>query len=89
MPPGESTKQHQQPLSFETEVAAAAAHGRQKRKTRKESTPIKVWVTPEEKAAIAAKADAHSLSASLVADSASDFFRRRATHLLKHARIKS
>ncbi len=33
-------------------------------KTRKESTPIKVWVTPEEKAAIAAKADAHSLSAS-------------------------
>jgi hypothetical protein len=27
-------------------------------------TPIKVWVTPEEKAAIAAKADAHSLSAS-------------------------
>ena len=35
-----------------------------KGKTRKESTPIKVWVTPEEKAAIAAKADAHSLSAS-------------------------
>ena len=32
-----------------------------KGKTRKESTPIKVWVTPEEKAA---KADAHSLSAS-------------------------
>ena len=28
------------------------------------ATPIKVWVTPEEKAAIAAKADAHSLSAS-------------------------
>src|SRR5271166_245214 len=28
-----------------------------KGKTRKESTPIKVWVTPEEKAAIAAKAD--------------------------------
>jgi hypothetical protein len=28
------------------------------------STPIKVWVTPEEKAAIAEKADAHSLSAS-------------------------
>jgi hypothetical protein len=26
-----------------------------KGKTRKESTPIKVWVTPEEKAAIAAK----------------------------------
>jgi len=35
-----------------------------KGKTRKESTPIKVRVTPEEKAAIAAKADAHSLSAS-------------------------
>jgi hypothetical protein len=35
-----------------------------KGKTRKESTPIKVWVTPDEKAAIAAKADAHSLSAS-------------------------
>ena len=35
-----------------------------KGKTRKESTPIKVWVTPEEKTAIAAKADAHSLSAS-------------------------
>ena len=35
-----------------------------KGKTRKESTPIKVWVTPEEKAAIVAKADAHSLSAS-------------------------
>ena len=28
------------------------------------ATPIKVWVTPEEKTAIAAKADAHSLSAS-------------------------
>src|SRR4030081_2419420 len=35
-----------------------------KGKTRKASTPIKVWVTPEEKAAIAAKAEAHSLSAS-------------------------
>jgi hypothetical protein len=35
-----------------------------KGKTRKESTPIKVWVTPEEKAAIGAKADAHSLSSS-------------------------
>jgi hypothetical protein len=35
-----------------------------KGKTRKESTPIKVWLTPEEKAAIAEKADAHSLSAS-------------------------
>ena len=28
------------------------------------ATPIKVWVTPEEKTAIAAEADAHSLSAS-------------------------
>jgi hypothetical protein len=35
-----------------------------KGKTRKESTPIKVWVTPEEKASIAAKADAHCLSSS-------------------------
>ena len=35
-----------------------------KGKTRKESTPIKVWVTPEEKDAIRAKAGAHSLSAS-------------------------
>jgi hypothetical protein len=35
-----------------------------KGKTRRESTPIKVWVTPEEKDAIAAKADVHSLSAS-------------------------
>jgi hypothetical protein len=42
-------------LSFETEVAAAAAMDAKKGKTRKESTPIKVWVTPEEKAAIAAK----------------------------------
>ena len=33
-------------------------------KTRRESSPIKVWVTPEEKAAIKAKAGAHSLSAS-------------------------
>jgi hypothetical protein len=35
-----------------------------KGKTRKESTPVKVWVTPEEKTAIAEKADAHSLSGS-------------------------
>ena len=35
-----------------------------KEKTRRESTPIKVWVTPEEKDAIRAKAGAHSLSAS-------------------------
>jgi hypothetical protein len=44
------------------EVDVNAADGRQKRKDSE--TPIKVWVTPEEKAAIAAKADAHSLSAS-------------------------
>jgi hypothetical protein len=36
----------------------------EKGKTRKESTEIKVWVTSEEKAAIAGKADAHSLSSS-------------------------
>jgi hypothetical protein len=35
-----------------------------KKKTRRESSPIKVWVTPNEKAAIRAKAGAHSLSAS-------------------------
>jgi hypothetical protein len=35
-----------------------------KGKTRRESSRIKVLVTPEEKAAIAAKADAHSLSIS-------------------------
>ena len=35
-----------------------------KEKTRRESSPIKVWVTPEEKSAIRAKAGAHSLSAS-------------------------
>ena len=35
-----------------------------KEKTRRESNPIKVWVTPEEKAVIKAKAGAHSLSAS-------------------------
>ncbi len=35
-----------------------------KEKTRRESTPNKVWVTPEEKDAIRAKAGAHSLSAS-------------------------
>jgi hypothetical protein len=53
-------------LSFETETsrAAAALMDAKKGKTRKESTPIKVWVTPEEKAATAAKADARSLSAS-------------------------
>ena len=33
-------------------------------KTRRESTPVKVWVTPAEKAAIGEKAAAHSMSAS-------------------------
>jgi hypothetical protein len=35
-----------------------------KEKTRRETTAIKVWVTPAEKAAITLKADAYSLSAS-------------------------
>ena len=35
-----------------------------KEKTRLESTPVKVWVTAAEKAAIAEKAAAHSMSAS-------------------------
>jgi len=35
-----------------------------KEKTRRESTPIKVWVTTAEKAAIAEKAAAHSMSIS-------------------------
>ena len=35
-----------------------------KGKTRRESTPVKVWVTPEEKTQIAEKAAAHSMSAS-------------------------
>jgi hypothetical protein len=35
-----------------------------KEKTRRESTPVKVWVTPAEKAAIAEKAAAHSMSSS-------------------------
>jgi len=48
-----------------------------KGKTRKESTPIKVWVTPDEKAAIAAKADAHSFrSPGSVRGSASSYLRR-------------
>src|SRR5438132_341457 len=52
-------------LSFETRSERLPPRmDARKGKTRKESTPIKVWVTPEEKAAIAAKADAHSLSAS-------------------------
>ena len=53
------------PLSFETDGKRLPPRmDAKKGKTRKESTPIKVWVTPEEKAAIATKADAHSLSAS-------------------------
>jgi len=35
-----------------------------KGKTRRESSPVKVWVTQEEKAQIAEKASAHSMSAS-------------------------
>ena len=35
-----------------------------KEKTRRESSPIKVWVTPDEKSAIRAKGGANSLSAS-------------------------
>src|SRR5271157_605023 len=35
-----------------------------KEKTRRETTAIKVWVTPAEKAAITVKADGYSLSAS-------------------------
>ena len=55
---------NQQPLSFETDAERLPSlMDAKKGKTRKESTPIKVWVTPEEKAAIAAKANAHSLSA--------------------------
>jgi hypothetical protein len=37
---------------------------KKKEKTRRETTAIKVWVTPVEKAAITVKADAYSLSAS-------------------------
>ena len=37
---------------------------KKKEKTRRETTDIKVWVTPAEKAAITVKADAYSLSAS-------------------------
>jgi hypothetical protein len=60
------TRRRSTPLSFETEEGSGCRRSMdaKKGKTRKESTPIKVWVTPEEKAAIAAKADAHSLSAS-------------------------
>ena len=36
----------------------------EKEKTRRESTPVKVWVTAAEKAAIAEKAAAHSMSSS-------------------------
>ena len=43
----------------ETEISDA-----KKEKTRRESTPVKVWVTAAEKAAIGEKAGAHSMSAS-------------------------
>ena len=50
------------------EVPATASEGgiadARKEKTRRESTPIKVWVTAAEKAAIAEKAGAHSMSSS-------------------------
>jgi len=49
------------------EVPATASEPRtdaKKEKTRRESTPIKVWVTTAEKAAIAEKAAAHSMSIS-------------------------
>ena len=39
-------------------------NAKKKEKTRRETTAIKVWVTPAEKAAITVKADAYSLSAS-------------------------
>ena len=37
-------------------------NAKKKEKTRRETTAIKVWVTPAEKAAITVKADAYSLS---------------------------
>ena len=43
----------------ETEISDA-----KKERTRRESTPVKVWVTAAEKAAIGEKAGAHSMSAS-------------------------
>jgi len=49
------------------EAPATASEPRtdaKKEKTRRESTPIKVWVTTAEKAAIAEKAAAHSMSIS-------------------------
>ena len=49
------------------QVPATASEPRtdaKKEKTRRESTPIKVWVTTAEKAAIAEKATAHSMSIS-------------------------
>jgi len=39
-------------------------NAQKKEKTRRETTAIKVWVTPAEKAAITVKANAYSLSAS-------------------------
>jgi hypothetical protein len=52
-------------LSFETDSERLPPlMDAKKEKTRRQSSRIKVLVTPEEKAAIAAKADAHSLSVS-------------------------
>ena len=39
-------------------------NAKKKEKTRRETTAIKVWVTPAEKVAITVKADAYSLSVS-------------------------
>jgi hypothetical protein len=45
-------------------ASEAVANDAKKEKTRRECTPVKVWVTPAEKAAIAEKAGAHSMSCS-------------------------
>ena len=51
--------------AFRRRRTGAKEDERQKKeKTRRETTAIKVWVTPAEKAAITVKADAYSLSAS-------------------------
>jgi len=52
-------------VAFRRRRTGANEDERQKKeKTRRETTPIKVWVTPAEEAAITVKADAYSLSAS-------------------------
>ena len=52
-------------MAFRRRRTGANEDERQKKeKTRRETTPIKVWVTPAEEAAITVKADAYSLSAS-------------------------